>query len=144
MSSPQLVVGARVLLYVNGRLYGRVSGFQWSSSVNHKGVYALDSLSPVELLPTQTKVIGNITVYRVIGDGGAEGPGFTTNFPSISRMKYFTLALVARYTQRVLFEADRCVLQNQSWNAPTRGFVTGSLSFEALDWDENEAPEPPA
>src|SRR5271155_2988535 len=128
MSPPQILVGSRVSLFINGQQFGRVSGFQFSSSTGWKPIYALDLSSPYELIPTQTKTIGSINVYRTAGDGGAEGAGMSTNYPSLNRLKYFTISLVVRDTSAVIFEANHCVLQNQSWNAPTKGFVTGALN----------------
>jgi hypothetical protein len=143
MAPPLILVGPRVVLYLNGQAFGRVSSFQWSSATAMKAIYALDNSFPYELMPTQTKVTGTIGLYRLAGDGGAEAAGMTTTFDAINRQKYFTLSLVQRDTGATIFQANYCVLQIQSWNAPARSFVTGSLSFEALFWN-NEAPEPPA
>jgi len=143
MGSPRILHGARVALYVNGQAFGRVMGFQWSATYAQKPVYALDSSSAYELIPTQAKVIGTVNVYRLVGDGGAEGAQMATQFQDMIRQKYFTLALVERSTGLVLFQANRCSLQGQSWNAPIKGFVTGVINFEALEW-ENEVPAAPA
>lgn len=143
MAPPKLVVGARVVLYVNGQMFGQVSGFQWSSTVVQKPIFALDSSSAYELVPTQARVVGSIQVYKVLGDGGAQGQAMTTQFQDVVRQRYFTLALVERTVGVILFEAGRCAFAGESWNAPVRGFVTGSINFEALEW-ENEVPSAPA
>jgi hypothetical protein len=144
MSPPQIVVGSRVVLFVNGSQVGRVTSFQFSSSTMYKPIYTLDCSIPPEFVPGQIKTIGSVSVYRTAGDGGAEGLGMTTDYPSINRQKYFTLALVLRDTGVPIFEANHCVLQNQSWSAGTKGFVTGVLNFEARSYEDDEVADPPA
>ncbi len=143
MSPPRILVGARVALYINGQAYGRVMGFQWTSTTAQKAVYALDSSFPYELAPGQTRIVGSLNVYRLAGDGGAEGANMTTQFTDVIRQNYFTLSLVDRATGQTLFQANHCALTSQSWSAPVRGFVTGSLAFESLLW-ESEVPGAPS
>jgi hypothetical protein len=142
MAPPQILVGPRVTLYINGTAFGRVSGFQWTSTVVQKAIHALDSLAAYELAPGQAKVMGTVQVYRLAGDGGAEGAQITTQFQDLVRQNYFTVALVQRDNEAILFSANKCALVSQSWNAPTKGFITGSINFEALDWENEVAPSP--
>jgi hypothetical protein len=139
----QVVVGAQVVLYVNGALFGRVVGFNWNSITANKAIFALDSTTAYELTSTQARVTGNISVVKVHGDGGAEGASMTTRFEDIVREKYFTLQLIDRLTNSQIFSANRCKLTSQSWSVPTRGFVSGSLSFEALEWNGEAPPATP-
>jgi hypothetical protein len=142
MSGPLILVGARVLLYVNGVAFGRVFGFQWYSATGQRMVYGLDSSGPYEAVPTQAKAGGTVNVYRTTNDGGAQGAQLTTQFKDLVRQRYFTVALVDRVTGEVLFEANRCSLAGENWNVPVRSFVTGSLTFECLEWD-NSVPSAP-
>lgn len=143
MAPPRILVSARVVLYVNGAPFGRVMGFQWSSTVVQKPIFAIDSSSAYELVPTQARVVGSMNVYRTIGDGGAMGASMTTQFQDVVRQKYFTVALVERTTGAILFEADRCAFAGEAWNVNVRNFVTGTVNFEALEWG-NEVPSAPA
>lgn len=128
------IVGAGVLLYVNSRPFGKVTGFRFTSSTPREAIYSVDSLDPVELAPTRTKVSGTINLVRTIADGGAEGAGFTTDYENLSREKYFSLILLDRQTDKVIFRADYCSVVSQSWDAVIRDIVKGNLEFEALDW----------
>lgn len=125
---------------INGRPYGVVSGFQWKSITPKRAIYAIDSVDPVELAITNTKITGTLSVYRTNGDGGAQGWGIGAPYESLSREKYFSVMLVDRATDRVLFEARYCSLVDEAWSVPSRGIITGSLSFEALSWS-NEVKE---
>lgn len=138
MAASRLLTGARVILYINGRPYAAVISFKWDSATPKKAIYGLDSGEPYELAPGQTKITGTITLLRTIGDGGAEGAGMVAEFSDVPREKYFTLALVERLTDTQIFRADQCSVTNQGWDIPSKGTVTGSLSFEALTWN-NEA-----
>lgn len=129
-----LLVGAKVRLYVNGKPYGRVQDFRWSVESPKEEKRGIDSQEPFELAPTTVSVNGNLNVLRISGDGGAEGAGFTVQYPDLSRERYFSLVLVESNTDLVLFQARRCSLLSQSWGVPSRGIVTGSLSFRAIEW----------
>lgn len=128
------------MVYVNGRVYGRVKEFQWSSATPKKPQYGLDSLEPYELIPTSTRVTGRLTLYRTVGDGGAEGAAMATRYEDVPREKYFSLQLMERGSQTIVFEARYCSVTNQSWSVPERGLVTGTLEFEAIEWNNELRP----
>ena len=140
MAQAKVVVSAGVRLHLNGRPYGRVKNFQFSSGTPRKALYGLDCMEPFELQPTITKCSGRVGLYRTIGDAGAEGAGFTTPFELLPREKYFSLQLVERSTDTVIFEATYCTVVDQSWSAPERGVVTGDIQFEAIEWSNELKP----
>jgi hypothetical protein len=134
----RLAAGAKVILYVNGKPYAPVVSFRWDSTTVPHPIMGLDSGEPYELAPATTKITGNLMILRQIGDGGIEGAGLVPNFGDLPRGKYFTLALVDRVTDTTMFQASKCWIVSQSWDVPSKGLVTGSVSFEAIDWN-NEA-----
>jgi hypothetical protein len=134
MPASRIASTAKVILYINGNAYAQAMSFRWSSDTPKKPLYGLDSSEPYELAPTVTKVSGQITLLRLVGDGGAEGAGATPSLPSIPAGKYFTLMLVDRATDTQLFRADHCTATSQGWDVPSKGLITGGLSFEALTW----------
>lgn len=134
MAQSHLVTAAKVKLYINGKPFGRVNGFSWASETPRRPIYGVDSTQPYELAVTTTRCTGTISVMKITADGGAEGAGVTAPYPEISRERYFSLALIEIGSDLVIFQADRCSLVSQSWNAPARGLITGSFSFEAIDW----------
>lgn len=138
--STRLIQSAAVIAMVNGRPFGVVTAFQWNSATPKKEFYGIDSPDPYEIGATQTKITGTISVYRTNGDGGAEGWGLATTFDDISREKYFSLMLIDRATNRVLFQADFCSVTSQSWNVPPKGVVTGQIQFAALTWNNEVRP----
>lgn len=138
MARSRLITTAQVVLYVNGNPHSQVTDFRWDSSTPPKAIYGLDSGEPYELAPGVTKVNGNIGLLRVLGDGGLEGLGAIPQLHELPRGKYFALALIERTSDTQIFRADRCWVVAQSWSVPTKGRITGSASFEALDWS-NEA-----
>ena len=135
MARTAVVVSAGVKLYLNGKPYGNVTEFSWTSATPRRAIYGLDVTEPCELAPTTTRVAGNVEVIRTVGDGGAEGAGITATYPDLSAEKYFTLQLIERKSDTVIFEARYCSLVSQSWQAPLKGVVSGSLDFEALEWN---------
>jgi hypothetical protein len=141
MARARVISSAAVILYVNGRPYGRVSEFSFRSMSPRRALFGLDSMHPYELAPTQGKITASMKVYRTVGDGGAEGAGMTATFEEVVRERYFSVMLVDRGAQdTVLFQADNCSLVSQAWSIPTRGIITGSLEFEALMWSNDVKP----
>lgn len=136
---PKLVSGARVLCYVNGRLLAGVSSFVWTSSSPRKKIRVVDLPIPVELAATTVDVTWQMTTFRQIGDGGAQGPGIVAaNLTDIVREKYFSLLLIERATQLPLFQADYCNLDSENWSINAKMIMTGQLSGSGIVW-VNEA-----
>lgn len=131
------ITGAHILCYVNGNLYGRASNITYNSQTIHKPIYGIDQAEPFELAASQTKLSGTISVYRLHGDGGSQGAGMSAKYEDVPRGKYFTLTLLDRSNDLIVFQAKYCVQQSESWSIPAKGIITGSLSFEAIDF-ENE------
>lgn len=138
MTAAKTITGANILCYIDGRLYSRASSVSWNSATPHKPIMALDSVDPYELAVTTTHVTASMSVYRLHGDGGAQGAGMVPNYEDLPRGRYFTLILVDRMTNNTLFRMKNCVVNGESWSVPSRGIVTGSLSLEGITWD-NEA-----
>ncbi len=127
-------------MYVNGKLYARVTDLRFTSSTPGREIYGIDSSEPFELANTTTRCSGSMSVLRLAQDGGAEGAGMTVSYVDITREKYFSLALVDRVTDTIVFQARRCKLTSQSWDIPARGRVTGQLDFTAIDWSNEATP----
>jgi len=140
MSRAKVITGAAVICYVNGGLFGRVTDFSWRSATPRKANYGLDSVDPHELAPTTTKISGSLRLLRTVADAGAEGAGMAANYEDLPREKYFTLQLVDRATDIVIFQAQYCSTTMQAWNVPTKGTVTGTLEFEAISWSNELRP----
>jgi hypothetical protein len=134
MTRARTVVTAGVLLYVNNRPYGKVVGFRFSSQTPREPVMAIDSVDPFELAPTSTKVTGSMEIVRAVGDGGAEGAGLTTSFEKLPRERYFSLMLVEKASDTVIFRADHCAVVSQTWDFQAKERARGSVEFEALSW----------
>lgn len=129
-----MLTGAQVMLYVNGVRFGRVSAFSWNSDTPRKKEYVVDSMLPMELMQTVSSISGTMTVHRLSMDGGAEGAGMVAPVPDLSREKYFSLLLVDITSGFVIFQADSCSVESQSWRAGARDRIVGNISFSALSY----------
>lgn len=140
MTRAKTIVSAGVNCNLNGRPFGKVKSFQWNSDTPRRAQYGLDSSEPFELQTTTTRCTGRIVLYRTVGDGGAEGVAMATRYDELPREKYFTLQLVERASNTVIFEALFCSVTRQAWTVPEKGIVTGDVEFEALDWGNELRP----
>jgi hypothetical protein len=129
-----IITGARVVCYINSIAVGKVTGFHWESDTSRKAIYGLDSGEPYELAPTTTRIGGEIGLLRTEGDGGLEGLGVVAQFPNLPREEYFSITLLDRASDTVLFRADKCAVKSQKWGVSAKQVMSGSFSFEGLLW----------
>jgi len=130
----KVLSSASILCYLNGNLFGQVASFSFRSINQRRSLRGIDSLDSFELTPGPNKINGVLRLYRLIGDGGAEGAGLTTNFENIPAEQYFSLELKDRSSNLTIFRANECSVLSQSWDMHTKSIVTGSVEFEALTW----------
>lgn len=132
------IVGAQVIVYINGRVYGQAESFEWESLTPKKPIFGIDSPDPFELAPTTTQCRGTLGAVRTHGDGGFQGAGVIAAYPDLTREKYFTLVLVDRVTKTILFEAALCSASMEKWRVAPKNIMRGTMSFEGITWG-NEA-----
>lgn len=140
MPASTIATGAKVVCYINGFVYGLVTGMSFGSATPHKELRGIDSQFPIELAPTMVSISGQLELLRRAGDGGLEAAGITAQFQQITQQRYFSIMLLDRLTNSVLFQANYCVCTGQQWGIPSRGIVTGSFPFTALEWNNEVKP----
>jgi hypothetical protein len=140
MPDGMILTGAHVVAYINGKPYGRVAGINVQSLTPSEEIRGLDSPLAIELADTIVSCQGSITVFRTLADGGAEGGGLSAPVTLLSREKYFTITLVDRVTDTVVFEARQARVQAQGWPIQTRALVAGTIQFRAISWENEVRP----
>ncbi len=133
------IPSAAVALFINGKLYGAVSSFTWTSATPLKAINGIDSLEAQELIHTSAAVSGSFGLYRITGSGGMEGVGVTTQFDKMSQERYFVLQLIDLRTDQILFQARSCKANSQTWSVAVKALVTGTLQFQGLTWENESA-----
>lgn len=136
----QIVVGADIFVYVNGNRFSRVFNFSFQAQTPSREIGGIDTVEPLELAPTVSRCQGSIGMYRLHGDGGLEGAGITTPAAELPRRKYFSIMLIDRNTDTVLFRADRCWVDEQQWQFGTKVQAQGTAKFKALSWSNEVQP----
>lgn len=139
MNRPRLVTGAKVLVYVNGKLFGRCAGFSWTSSTPRRKIRVIDIPFPVELAATTVEVTWTMNVLRTIGDGGMQGAGVIAPPTQVISEKYFTLQLVERSTGLTLFKSDLNETDGENWQILPKMIMQGQVQGSGIVW-VNEAP----
>ncbi len=132
MARTRLVSGASVTLYVNGKPFGIAEVIDWVIDTPVKEIHGLDQPEPYELAPTVAKVSGTLRVYRIQREGGAEGAGLAAPISQLPRARYFTMQLIERDSEAVLFQTDRALVTRQAWKAAVKSIVQGTISFVAI------------
>jgi hypothetical protein len=131
---PNLITGPRVLVYINGKLFGKIVSFQWGSATPRKKIRTIDIPHPVELAATTVDMNWNMSVLRLIGDGGAQGAGIVAQQTLLSREKYFTILIIERTTNTTLFRADFCNTDNESWVIQAKDIMRGTINGSGITW----------
>ena len=127
MAIQTILTGAQIVVYINGSEYSLVSGASWDVQAARKAIFAVDSPIAYELAPTTIQVMGNLSVYRLIQDGGLEGYGITQFPTDILSEKYVTITMVDSKSDSVLFCANKCAIVSQRWDIPSKGIVKGKV-----------------
>lgn len=134
MANQRILVGAGVDVYINGKNWGTVNSFIWESSTPHEEQRGIDTTSPFEYAIGQTSVSGQVSLFKVQNNGGLEGLGVTGGYKDYLRERYFTLLLIEQKTQTILFKADRCCVQSQTWKVEAKAQVQGAFNFSGIEW----------
>lgn len=140
MSKSTVVTTAEVVCYINGKAIGRVTSFRWSSDTPKKVINGIDNPQPYELAPTNAICQGSVGILRTRGDGGIEALGMAAHSSQLTNEKYWTLTLIDRVTDTLLFRADYCSCTNQSWELAEKSIVRGTVNFSALSWSNECRP----
>lgn len=141
MGTGNLVIhGARVWVYINGNRFGRVESFGFQIATPKKRIKCIDMVTPIELAQKDQEVFWTMEIYRTMGDGGIEGPGMNGIGAELPRNKYFTVLLLDALSQCVLFQADYCAVDGQSWVHKAKQFSRGTVNGGALDWNNEIQP----
>lgn len=138
MNRPKIIVAAKVLVYVNGKLFGRCTRFSWGSQTPGREIQVIDTMHPVELAPTTVKVNWTMGVLRTIGDGGLQGVGMVSQQSELSLDRYFTLQLVERTSGLTVFRCDLCNTNAEQWDITAKGEMAGTANGSGILW-VNEA-----
>lgn len=138
MAFSKILVGAHILCFINGRLFGECNSIQWQPQTPRIRRGGLDSLQAYELSPGPVELNGTIGVHRVRAAGGLEGRGIVAPPNLIPRERYFSILLVDRVTGQKVHQADFCMVESQTWSYAPHVIVGGSFSFKGIEW-ANEA-----
>lgn len=130
----RLVVGSRVFLYINGQKWAKCTGFEFESITPYKAAMGLDIPDPFELMSTTNQIRGQFTCLRAVGDGGLEAIGLTAPFTFSPLQKYFSVTVVDRQYDMILFQAKECSVLSQKWQIAAKGMMGGQVLFEGLNW----------
>jgi hypothetical protein len=140
MARSVLLTAAQVAVFVNGNMYGRISNFSYSVETPRKKIHCVDSPIPFELATGVSSVSGTMGVWRMSQDGAAEGPGLVAPLDELTRERYFSLVLVDLTTATIIFQADFCSVESQTWSVSVKNLINGTIHFSALTYRNEVRP----
>ena len=139
MGKANSAVGAGLKLYINNRVFGIATGFEWATNSGRRAIFGLDNVNAIELAPASNSVTGKVDCIRIKLDGGLEGRGIAANDDDILSEKYISIVLVDRLTDSVVFRCDTCAVQQQMWRTEAKNVMRGNFTFIGISWsNENE------
>lgn len=140
MGSPKILTGAGCYVFVNGKPYGQISHVTFHSATPKKAIQGIDQMDVSELAPTTARVQFTLDMYRIKGSAGLRGAGMVGTWSELPREKYFSLIIVDRENDLVVFRVDACSTEDERWNIAAKTMVTGTASFSAVDWSDELSP----
>lgn len=133
-SQSSALTGASLKLYINNRVFGIVTGFEWTAEDGRRPIFGLDQNVPFELAPGAQTVTGRVDCLRARQDGGLEGKAVVAPDSDLLLEKYISILLVDRLTGSVVFRCQQAAVNTQTWRVETRGVMKGSFTFTGIDW----------
>ena len=137
MAISNLVTSAHCVAYINSVAFARCSGLSVEIATPRKEIRGIDVLQPVEIIPTGLSMHGTLQVYKMHDDAGAEAMGLLATWEKATKEKYFSLMVLDRATDGVIFQVGRCCVVSQSWNISPKQFVMGSITWTGFDYSNN-------
>lgn len=128
------IAGGDLLVYFNGELLGIAETFDYAVDYGRKEIRVIDTLLPIEEAPTQVAVGGSFSVWRTDNTAGLEGLGVVARDFALSRERYFSIRVVNRQTDTIVFKCDMASVKNQSWSVQAQGLMKGTFSFSGIGW----------
>jgi hypothetical protein len=138
MANSRVIVGARVVAYLNGQIWGRVTAFSFDSVTNRKPIHTIDVQWAQELAATTVETTGSFSLLRLAQDGGAQGAQAVASQANTSMEKYVSILIIDRATDTTLFQTDNAQITHESWSVNSRGRFEGNVAFSSILWS-NEA-----
>ena len=138
MAISSLITSPQTVCYINSIPFARCSGLNYDISTPRREIRGIDTLEPLELLPTFASIHGTMHIYRLHQDGGIEAAGMIATFNKLTKEKYFSLTVIDRATDTILFNVNKCSVSNQSWSVVAKSFIVGTITWSGFDY-ENDA-----
>jgi hypothetical protein len=134
MAASSTVRAVDLILYINGKVFGVATSMNWEISTGSKAIRGIDQDFPFELAPGSSMVRGSVECMRQHDDAGVEGFGIVAIQDKLSNGRYFSLQLIDRETDSVVLQVLKASLTSQQWRVQAKGVLTGSFSWEALQY----------
>ena len=132
---PKIIRGMDSIVYVNGRVWAVVTGYEWTADYGEHEIVGIDVPRPQEIAPGQATVAGTLEVLRHRNTGAAEGQGLVpmeTGAGELTRGRYFFLQIVDRMSDTVILQIPKAKLTSQSWSTKARGVTQGTINFKGI------------
>lgn len=127
------------MAHINSRRFANVFALGYEVTSAHKEIHGVDLLAPTELIPVSLSFSGSMQIYRLHRDGGIEADGMIPDWDRLTRGKYFSLMVLDRATDTIILNAEKCIIQKQSWQMSTKAFVIGTIAFSGLIYKNESA-----
>jgi hypothetical protein len=134
MAKAQSTVGAGYKLYINNRIFGIATGFEFTTGAGRRPIFGLDNVGALELAPANNSVTGKVDCIRIRLDGGLEGRGIAARDEDVMLEKYISIILIDRLTDSVVFRCDQAAVQQQTWRVDAKQVMRGNFTFLGIDW----------
>jgi hypothetical protein len=126
--------GAGVRVSINGSVVGFATSLSFTRTTSTKVIYGIDSPVPAEIAPTVYSVQGNLSGFRLRDSGGLDGTGImnVSSVYAFFAQKYCTIEVVDILTNVTMYQFNKVIFDQDSWNISTKQLVTFSASFKAV------------
>lgn len=132
-----IICGPHTVVYINGKPFSQVSAVDYNINSPYKLLTGIDTLLPLDTIPQSLSYTATLQLYMIRGRCGIEGEGLAATWEAATRGKYFSILILDRQTQNVIFEGQKNRATGQQWRFASRSIVTGTVQFTGLFYNNN-------
>lgn len=132
-----IICGPHTVVYINGKPFSQVSSLDYNIASPYRVITGIDTLLPLDTAPQSLSYTASMNVYMIRGRGGIEGEGMSATWEAATRGKCFSILVIDRMTQNILFEGRKNRATGQSWHLAAKSIVTGTVQFTGLFYSNN-------
>jgi hypothetical protein len=134
--------GARCIIKINGKIAFFAFAISWNIETSVTEINTIDDPLAYELAPSNIRVSGTISGFRVPGSGPTQQL-IQGDVLSFVHSKYVEIEVRDSQTDNLIFLTRKAIITGRSENIRTDALAEMTLNWKAIGWADERTPKLP-